>query len=139
MTSPDLQTIERLTADRLGTFDVPCPTCGPERSSRAKQQKPVLRIWRLDPGFATFHCARCGDDGYVRNGNVTQPKSAVIAKMRAEAANHERIAKAERLSKSRWLWSRRQAAQGSIVETYLRDARGYGGPIPATLGFLPAR
>jgi hypothetical protein len=28
---------------------------------------------------------------------------------------------------------------GSIAETYLRTARGYGGPLPATLGFLPSR
>jgi hypothetical protein len=28
------------------------------------------------------------------------------------------------------------AAGGSIAETYLRKARGYGGPLPAALGFL---
>lgn len=38
-----------------------------------------------------------------------------------------------------WLWRRRQPVVGSFAETYLRRARGYGGPIPATLGFLPAQ
>ena len=38
-----------------------------------------------------------------------------------------------------WLWRRRQPVVGSFAETYLRRARGCGGPIPATLGFLPAQ
>ena len=35
-----------------------------------------------------------------------------------------------------WLWAQREPLAGSIAETYLRTARGYGGPLPATLGFL---
>jgi putative DNA primase/helicase len=35
------------------------------------------------------------------------------------------------------LWRRRQPIVGSVAERYLREARGYDGPIPATLGFLP--
>jgi hypothetical protein len=31
------------------------------------------------------------------------------------------------------------ATSGAIAETYLRTARAYGGPLPPTLGFLPAR
>jgi putative DNA primase/helicase len=37
---------------------------------------------------------------------------------------------------ARWLWSQRKALAGSIAETYLRKARGYAGPLPATVGFL---
>jgi len=44
---------------------------------------------------------------------------------------------AEQRRKARWLWSRRKAINGTPAERYLR-ARGYGGPIPATLGYLPA-
>lgn len=36
------------------------------------------------------------------------------------------------------LWRRRKPIVGTIVDTYLREGRGYSGPIPATLGFLPA-
>jgi hypothetical protein len=43
------------------------------------------------------------------------------------------------LGKAQWLWAKRQPIAGSIAETYLRSARGYGGPLPATLGFLPSR
>jgi hypothetical protein len=32
-----------------------------------------------------------------------------------------------------------QPLQGSIAERYLREARAYRGPLPPTLGFLPAR
>ena len=41
--------------------------------------------------------------------------------------------------KARYFWRQRQPLAGSIAETYLRQARGYGGLIPATLGFLPTR
>jgi Toprim domain len=64
----------------------------------------------------------------------------VIAKVQAEAAERARISEAERLSKARWLWSQRRPIVGSVAETYLRAARGYGGGgLPSTLGFLPAR
>jgi hypothetical protein len=37
------------------------------------------------------------------------------------------------------LWANRRPLEGSIAERYLREARGYGGRLPPTLGFLPAR
>ena len=37
------------------------------------------------------------------------------------------------------LWNQRQPPAGTIAETYLRVARGYGGPTPAMLACLPAR
>jgi Toprim domain len=43
----------------------------------------------------------------------------------------------DRAAKVRWLWSRRKSIVGSIAESYLRKARGYNGPLPATLAFLP--
>jgi len=43
------------------------------------------------------------------------------------------------LNKALWLWRLRQPVAGSIAETYLRKVRAYGGPLPATIGFLPAR
>ena len=41
--------------------------------------------------------------------------------------------------KAEWLWAQRQSIEGSIAERYLREARRYAGPPPATLGYLPAR
>jgi hypothetical protein len=135
----DLFAIDRLTGGRIGIFDVPCPSCGLRRRKPASQRKPVLRIWRVDSGFASFHCARCGERGYVRSRSASSSDPAAIERARAEVAARERVSAAERLSKARWLWSRRRPLAGSIAETYLREARGYRGLLPATLAFLPAR
>ncbi len=65
-TGLSLDAIDQLTNGRLGVHDVPCPMCGPFKSHRG-QRRDVLRVWRVEPGFATFHCARCGEAGYVRD------------------------------------------------------------------------
>jgi hypothetical protein len=44
----------------------------------------------------------------------------------------------QRLCKARRLWGRRQPLTGSVAQRYMRSARGYDGPLPPTLGFLPA-
>ncbi len=136
-TAADLAVIDRLTGGRLGTHDVPCPLCGPFKSPHGRRRK-VMRVWRIEPGFATYHCSRCGKSGYVRDRHAPTPDPARLAQARAEAAERDRIHRASRLAKAHWLWSRRQPAAGTLAETYLRDARGYHGPLPATLGFLPS-
>jgi hypothetical protein len=133
-----LSAMDQLTGGRLGQHDVPCPLCGPLRSTVHKQRKRVLRIWRLEPGFGTFHCTRCGEGGYARDRNGPPPDSAKVARARHAAAEHARVITTQRLGVARWLWRRRRPITGSIAETYLRSARGYGGVMPATLGFLPA-
>jgi hypothetical protein len=45
---------------------------------------------------------------------------------------------AEEAAKARRLWRKRQPVEVSVAERYLRQARAYRGPIPATLGFLAA-
>jgi hypothetical protein len=134
-----LDTIDRLTERRLGTFDVPCPLCGPFKRSGRGQRKPVLRVYRVEPHFAGYHCARCGETGFARDRTGAPPDPLKLAKARAAAAERDRTVRAERLSLAQWLWRQRQPITGSVAERYLRDARGYGGPLPATLGFLPAR
>ena len=47
------------------------------------------------------------------------PDPVKIARFQAEAAEHARIHKAERLSKARWLRSRRCPVFASIAQTYL--------------------
>jgi len=136
-TAFDLTTLDRLTAGQLGAHDVPCPLCGPYKS-RQGQRRQVLRIWRLEPGFAGYHCARCGESGYVRDRDAPAPDPVKLAAARAEAAMRERAHEADRLAKARWLWSRRKPIAGMIAERYLRETRGIHCPLPATLGFLPA-
>ena len=137
-TGLSLETIDQLTNGRLGVHDVPCPLCGPFKSHRG-QRRDVLRVWRVEPGFATFFCARCGETGYARDQHAPAPDPQKLARLRAEAAEHGRILKIERLSKARWLWSQRKPIAGSIAERYLREKRKIKCPLPATLGFLPAR
>jgi Toprim domain len=128
----------RSTDRRLGTHDVICPLCGPYHSMHGQRRK-VLRVWRVEPGFATFCCARCGETGYGHDRYAPAPDPAKLARLRAEAAEHDRIHKIERLNKAYWLWRQRKPIAGSIAERYLREKRKIMCPLPATLGFLPAR
>jgi Toprim domain len=134
----DLLAIDEVTGAHLGHHDVACPWCGPSRRSPVNQRRRVLRIWRLDAAFASFHCTRCGEQGFVRNRASPWPDRAALEESRREAADRERLSKVERLSRARWLWSKRVPIAGTTAERYLRN-RGYQGPLPATLGFLPGR
>jgi hypothetical protein len=139
MTAIDLALIDSLTGGFSGTFDVACPLCGPQRRSPVNRKRKVLRIYRVDEGFAGFHCARCGEQGHARDASASRPDPEKLARIRAEAAERERDAAAERLQKAKWLWSQRRPIIRSLAERYLREARDCHGPLPATLGFLPAR
>ena len=135
----ELAQIDELTGGKLGTFDAPCPLCSAGRSTAINRRKKVLRVWRVEENFATFHCVHCGERGHVHDRDQATRDPFKLAKARAEAAERDRVHKAERLSKARWLWSARKPIKRTIAETYLRSERGYGGLLPATLGFLPKR
>jgi Toprim domain len=137
-TAFSLADVDALSDGALGQFDVACPKCGPSCSSSANQRRPVLRIWRLEPSFATYHCARCELDGFTHDRSAGRATSAV-AHLSAKAREQQYIEAAESLKKARWLWSFRKPIASSIAETYLRSCRGYRGCLPGTLGFLPAR
>jgi hypothetical protein len=112
--------------------------CGPNRSTLAKQHKKTLCIWLVDSGFATYYCARCDERGFARDPYSSPPDPVKVAKARADAKAHEDEVTAKQLSKARWLWQRSKLTPitGTVAETYLRH-RGYRGPLPATLGYLP--
>jgi hypothetical protein len=131
--------IDRLTGGRLGTFDVPCPMCGPFKRTVRNRFRQVLRVHRIDLGFAGFHCARCGEKGAIHERGGTSPDLVKVEKARAEAADRDRTLKVNRLRTAQWLRSVRKPITGTIAEKYIRDARGYDGPLPPTLGFLPPR
>lgn len=135
--SIDLAWIDGMTGGRLGEFDMPCPICSPLRR-HANQRKPVLRVWRVDPGFATYCCAHCAASGHTRDVGIQVPDRAAIERAKAEAAERARLAAADRLDKALWLWRMRQPIGGTIAAAYLRQ-RGYDGSLPGTIGFLPGR
>jgi hypothetical protein len=127
------------TGHQLGVRDIPCPVCGPGRRSTINRRRKVLRVWRTTPSFASYHCARCGLDGHARQDGTSAPNRPELAKARAQAAQFAAVSAEKRRERARWLWRPHQPVAGSIAEIYLRECRGYRGPLPATLGFLPAR
>jgi hypothetical protein len=133
----DLNTINSLTKGDLGKHDVPCPLCGPMRRSPVNRRRKVMRIWFLSPGFATYHCARCGESGYATGRTATHPDPATLQRARVEAANRDAISKSKRRSTANYLWRQRQLITGTIAEKYLREARRIPGRLPETLAFLP--
>jgi hypothetical protein len=89
--------------------------------------------------FAGDDPIRCKD--YVREKLSLAPWSGSAQERGYQ--KHEQVIPAidrdhakRQLEKARWLWKRRRPLEGSLGEVYLR-ARGYGGTLPATLGFLP--
>ena len=99
MSALDLDIIAQIAHGRFGTLDTACPACGPQKRRPISQRKPVLRIWRHDQHFASYHCARCGIKGHARDGSTPRLDPAAIERARSEAIERDRIAKAERLIK----------------------------------------
>lgn len=137
MTAFSYATLSDLGDGKLGTRDVPCPLCGPDRRDPANRKRRVLRIWHNAHGFASCHCARCGERGWASDGQQEVAPTRTIRQLRKKADDRDRDRVVRQLGKARWLWSRRRPIESSIAETYLRDARCYLGPFPSTLGFLP--
>jgi hypothetical protein len=130
-----------LVGGRPGISDIACPACGPDRNTSANRVRRVLRVWLLDDRFATFNCARCGMKGEAhadhRGRRILDRKA--LQQAREVSVGYDRADAASRLEVARALWRRRQPAPSTIVEKYLRQARGYRGSIPDTLAFLPPR
>ena len=134
------QQLSDLIGGRLGSYDVACPLCGPERRASKNRTRAVLRVWHEFSGFITYSCARCGAYGYARASGAakTTHRAAAIAPSETARAS-SRETSATRRDKARWLWNRRQPVRGTCAEVYLRNARRYGGTLPGSIGFLPAR
>lgn len=140
-----------MVGGKLGSHDLPCPECGPFRSDPRNRIRKVMRVWLVDDRFATWHCERCGGNGHAirplndeeraefRKSGRRTVDSEAIRRARAEAQAREVEAAVERLQLAKWLWRQRIPIPGTVVEVYLREIRGYGGQIPATLGYLPGR
>lgn len=130
--------VNRLVGWRQGTHDCACPLCAPEKSPAGAQRK-VLRVFIERPDFATYVCVRCGAQGYVKEGGGPRIEYDRVAEAHAKTERHQRKIDAAiiRTMVARQLWSRSLPAHGSVVETYLRDARKLDlDPIPSTIRFL---
>jgi Toprim domain len=61
-----------------------------------------------------------------------RPGNRVIGSFAPRTDNYQR----QQREKAAWLWSHRRPIEGTPAEYYLREVRGYSGPIPNTLAFL---
>jgi len=132
------QSLLALTPGHMGVFDAACPLCGPDRQASANQRRKVLRIWHVSPGFIGWTCARCGETGWTKERSSRRVNPSTLVQLQAAIRERETAEAAARRATALRLWRRRRPIIGSYAERYLREARCYSGPLPATVGFLPA-
>jgi hypothetical protein len=140
----DLRSIARALGGEVAGAQVVAP--GPGHGKRDRSMSVKLSATSSD-GFIAF--SHSGDDWRDCRDHVRErlglPPDAWKREPRGAAPTPRRQPvncddePATEHAKARWLWRQRQPIVGSIAEAYLRQARGCGGALPATLGFLPAR
>jgi hypothetical protein len=125
---------EALTGRRVkrlcsGNYLVCCPAHG--------DSSPSLSLRDGDRGLIVHCWAGCeARDVYAAiraKGFDVERDDATNSRPTKDSSEYRR----RQADKAGWLWSRRKPMIGSIAEPYLREARGYAGPLPPTLGFLP--
>jgi putative DNA primase/helicase len=136
--------VERITQGHLGRTAISvCPFCSHTRR-QANQRKPVFAVKLKEPDFAIYHCAHCGESGYVHPERSAQVIDLTERKrLREQAERREQEEDQERTAYALKLWNERQAFRGSHAETYLRDTRRIGDWIEAfdldeSLGLHPS-
>jgi len=122
----------------------PCPVCGGADRFAVHLGKQLWNCRGCGKGGDVLdlvqHIDGVGLGGAVRT--LTGEQIKATAKPRANPRESAQASHAEyeqrQRETARYLWSARRPIAGTIAETYLRE-RGYGGPLPPTLAFLPAR
>jgi hypothetical protein len=133
MTILSFDELFRAVSGRIGISDIPCPLCSVIHNPRRR----VMRVW-FEPRFVTFHCARCSESGWARGSQSSEPLNQVhLKKLRHEMELRDAAYQSTRRAFAHFLWRCAQPLEGTIGETYLREARGYKGSVPSTLRFLP--
>jgi hypothetical protein len=125
--------------DRCG----PCPRCGGTDGFSINLKKQVFNCRRGSTGGDVIALVRHLDGvGYLDAiallaGPAPQRTVCSIPKQRYQAVKNNE--EKDNASKAAWLWNnRRPIAEDCPAGLYLRKTRGYGGPIPSTIGYLPA-
>jgi hypothetical protein len=123
-----------------GRYYAICPECSHKRK-QAHQKLKCLGVTINEQGLK-LGCNHCDwkDGAFYRTAARTAPAVAAISQAGKARADQRRMVECARSrNRSQWLWNSRKPLKGSIAETYLRECRHYRGPLPPTLGFLPAR
>jgi hypothetical protein len=120
----------------------PCPVCGGRDRFGVNLDKQVWNCrgcaGRGDVIDLVQHLDGVGFIAAIETLTGEKPQRKPTRKFTAENAGDTGRERRQR-EKASWLWSQRLPIVGSVAERYLRDARGYNGSLPPTLGFLPAR
>jgi DNA primase len=120
----------------------PCPVCGGDDRFGVSIAKQVWNCRGCQRGGDVIDLVRHLDGvdfaAAVETLTGEKPRRAPLVKIAPKISNDDDYERRQH-AKAAWLWSRRQPIVGSIAKTYVREARGYHGPLPPTLGFLPAR
>jgi hypothetical protein len=117
----------------------PCPVCGGKDRFGVNITKQVWNCRGCSRGGDVIDLAQhAGGETFAEAvaalSGETPAGFKFSARQRDPNDDHDDVRR--RRDMARWLWAQRKPPAGSIAETYLRKARGYGGPLPATLGFL---
>jgi hypothetical protein len=126
-----------------GSYLVPCPL--PSHGKGRGDRNPSLRIGDGETRLLV-HCYAGCDHGDVlaelhRRDLLDDERPASKAAKRPQQAAERRYGReyeADQRRKASWLWLNRRPIASTIAEAYLRS-RKIICPLPATLGFLPAR
>ena len=118
---------------------------GTARCPAHHDRKPSLSISESQDGTPLVYChAGCSQEAVIsalRERGLWHLEFGTSPRPAAKVAKVAKVAKAPRAhitsADARALWRRGLQAQGTPVETYLRH-RGFTGPIPPTIRYLPA-
>jgi phage/plasmid primase-like uncharacterized protein len=122
----------------------PCPACGGVDRFAVNVAKQIWNCRGCAKGGDVIDLVRHIDSVDFTTAVATltgeKPRRTPVRTTPKQTNGHNGASDYERRqhAKAAWLWRQRQPIVGSIAETYLRQARGYHGPLPPTLGFLPA-
>ena len=128
----DLAQLNLNLRGRRRHFNGPCPLCGGDDR------------FFIDAAKNKFGCRGCGVRGqggidFMMFLDGCSFVEAVTKLVRMPTpTSYQPIDNYDSRKHALDLWCNRKPLIGSIAEVYLREARGIGGPLPSTLGFLPA-
>jgi hypothetical protein len=109
-----------LAGGRFGKIDVACPLCGPQCKSPVNRKRKVLRIWRYDPDFASYNCARCGEHGCTAEEKSGSQRTQIRATGRSpEIERAQQDDEERRAARALDIWREAVPILGTLAERYL--------------------
>jgi len=115
----------------------PCKVCGGTDRFSVNTAKAIWNCRGCRKGGDVIDLVRHWD-GLTFEEAIEKLTGIGSADLAATRVSQKPASDRNQCDKARWLWGQRRPLGGTIGKRYLRQARHYNGPLPATLGFLPA-